>query len=176
MNINDRIDHLVHLLAEGKQRAFARAIGIRPSTLNSIVGPLHRDPSYKVLKKVVDAYPNINLDWLIREEGEPFLSQYQKEDELLALYNKVLESTFLAGNIKLLREHAHESQESFARIFGITRDNVASYERGSKPDLPLIIQIVKYFHIDLDDLVSLDLKEHSNILKKNISNSDRLEE
>lgn len=173
MNINDRIDHLVHMLAEGKQRAFSRAIGIRPSTLNSIVGPLRRDPSFKVLKMIVDAYPNIDVNWLIRGEGDPFISQYHKEDKLLALYNKVLESTFLAGNLKLLREHAHESQESFARIFGITRDNVASYERGSKPDLPLIIQIVKHFHISIEDFISKNLERHSDVFGETQCNEEK---
>jgi DNA-binding XRE family transcriptional regulator len=173
MNINDRINHLVHLLAEGKQRAFARAIGIRPSTLNSIVGPLRRDPSFKVLRMIVDAYPNIGLNWLIRGEGEPLLNDYRKEDELLALYNQIQESTFLAGNLKLLREQAHESQESFARILGITRDNVASYERGSKPDLPLIIQIVKYFHISIEDFISKDLKRHSDVFGETQWNEEK---
>lgn len=166
MSINERIIHLINLLAEGKQRAFARTIGIRPSTLNSIVGPLHRDPSFKVLKKITDTYSKINLNWLIKEEGEPFLSDYQKEEELLSLYNKINSSIFLSGNLRLLREYIHESQSSFAHIFGITRDNIASYERGSKPDLSLTIQIVKHFHISLDDFISHDLKEHPEILEK----------
>ena len=166
MSINERIIHLITLLAKGKQRAFAKIIGVQPSTLNTIVGPLKRDPSFVVLKKIADAYPNINLYWLIKGVGEPLVSDYEKEEELLSLYDKIAGSTFLSGNLKLLRESVHESQESFARILGITRDNVASYERGSKPDLSLIIRIVKYFHISLADFIIKNLKEHPEVLAK----------
>jgi transcriptional regulator with XRE-family HTH domain len=166
MNINERIKHLVPLTTGGKQRVFARKTGVGHTTLNGIVGSRQSDPSFSTLKKICDAHPSLNNHWLIKEEGEPFLSDYQKEEELLSLYNKIHNSTFLSGNLKLLREHIHESQGSFARIFGISRDNIASYERGSKPDLPLIIQIVKHFHIHLDDFISRDLKEHPEILEK----------
>ncbi len=166
MSINDRIKHLMDITTNGNQRAFARSVDVSVNTIRDIIGPRRSNPSFTILKKIIDAFPYLNLQWLMKEEGEPFLSQYQKEDELLTLYNKVQESTFLAGNLKLLREHAHESQESFAQIFGITRDNVASYERGSKPDLPLIIRIVKHFHMSLENFISNDIKEHANIPEK----------
>ncbi len=173
-SINERIIHLITLLAKGNQRAFARTIGVEPSTLNSIVGTRRREPSFKILKKITDTYPNINLNWLIREEGKPLLSDYQEEEELLSLYNKINNSIFLSSNLKTLREHINEGQGSFARIFGKSRDNIASYERGSKPDLPVIIQIVKYFHISLEDFISNDLKEHPEILEKiSVPDSDK---
>jgi transcriptional regulator with XRE-family HTH domain len=161
------------ITTNGNQRAFARNVNVSVNTIRDIIGPRRSNPSFTILKKIIDAFPHLNIQWLMKEEGEPFLSQYQKEDELLALYSKVQESTVLAGNLKVLREHAHESQESFARIFGITRDNVASYERGSKPDLPLIIQIVKYFHISIEDFISKDLKRHSDVFGETQWNEEK---
>ncbi len=166
MSINDRIKVLIDLLANGRQNIFAEATDLKTTTINGIVGPRQSEPSFSTLKSIADAYPNINLYWLIKGEGEPLVSDYEKEEELVLLYDKIAGGTFLSGNLKLLRESVHESQESFARILGITRDNVASYERGSKPDLPLIIRIVKYFHISLEDFITKNLKEHPEVLKK----------
>ncbi|MGV8093506.1 MAG: helix-turn-helix transcriptional regulator [Mangrovibacterium sp.] len=154
------------LTTGGNQRAFARKTGISVNTLRDIVGPRKSIPSFTKLKRIIDSLPTLNIHWFMKEEGEPFLSDYQKEEELLSLYNKINNSIFLSSNLKTLREHINEGQGTFARIFGKSRDNIASYERGSKPDLPLIIQIVKHFHISLEDFISNDLKEHPEILEK----------
>ncbi len=166
MNINDRIRHLMDLTTEGNQRAFARNIGISVNTLRDMIGPRRSNPSFTTLESIIDTFPHLNIHWLMKGEGEPFLSDYQKEEEFLTLYNKIKNSAFLSGNLKLLREHVSESQESFAHLLGIKRDNIASYERGSRPDVPLIIQIVKHFHISLEDFISTDLKLHPEILEK----------
>ena len=166
MDINDRIKHLMNLATGGNQRAFARAIDISVNTLRDIIGPRKSNPSFTTLKRIIDAFPNLNLHWLMKEEGDPFITDYQKEDELLLLHNKISSSIYLSSNLKFLRESVKESQDSFAQIIGVSRDNIASYERGSKPDLPLIIRIVKYFHISLENFISIDIKKHPEILKE----------
>ena len=79
---------------------------------------------------------------------------------------KIRNSTYLCSNLKLVRNHLHLSQDSFARIFGVTRDTAASYERGFKPKIPLLKNFMDYFNTPLDELTSCDLKEHPEILKK----------
>lgn len=62
-------------------------------------------------------------------------------------------------NILYLRQLTGESQEIFGQRFGLTRDNIASYERGSEPKLEAIVKIVNYFHITIDLFVNTNLAE-----------------
>jgi transcriptional regulator with XRE-family HTH domain len=175
MTINDRIRILIDKLAKGKQNAFAETTGIKTPTINGIVGPRQSEPSFSTLKKIVDSYPIINLNWLIKEEGEPFLKPLPEKESLsdteLKLRSKdslakIKNSAFLTGNLKRLREHVQMTQSSFGKIFNMTRDQVASCERGFKPGLSFLIDIENYFHISFDELIAIDLKEHPEILKK----------
>ena len=174
MSINERIKIIINLTCE-RQNIFARSIGMPASTLNTIVGPLNRDPTFSTLKKIIDAHPTINLSWLMKDEGMPFLEpanrlEKSKEAKLNSLYNdsltRISQSIFLSANLRLLREHIQITQDAFAKILGITRNMIASYERGVKPKLPFLIDIENYFHISLEELISLDLKEHPEIIEK----------
>lgn len=49
-------------------------------------------------------------------------------------------------------------QSDLAKLLNVSRDNVASYERGSTPKLDVVVRIVSTFHIDLKDLVEKDLE------------------
>jgi transcriptional regulator with XRE-family HTH domain len=64
----------------------------------------------------------------------------------------------LAKNIKFLRIREKLSQEQFAVKIGLNRGNIASYEKGTaEPSITNILKIVKYFNIDLVELVEYDL-------------------
>lgn len=60
----------------------------------------------------------------------------------------------IKSNIKFLRESKGMKQSEFAKLFGLSRDNIASYERGTEPKLKVILQIVNFFHISIDDFVT----------------------
>jgi transcriptional regulator with XRE-family HTH domain len=77
---------------------------------------------------------------------------------------KINHTKFLPKNLKLLRDYSDESQEAFGDIFGLTRDNIASYERGTEPKLSFLMDVAGHFHIKLDDLVSCDLNSHMDLL------------
>jgi transcriptional regulator with XRE-family HTH domain len=61
-------------------------------------------------------------------------------------------------NIRYLRETAGLSQAKFGKGFGVSRDNIASYERGSEPKMEFITKLVNFYHISVDDLFNADLK------------------
>jgi transcriptional regulator with XRE-family HTH domain len=172
MSINDRIRILIDLLANGRQNVFGDATKIKATTINGIIGKKASDPSFSTLKKIIDAYPNIDLNWLMKGEGEPLLTSDDQDcvSELVSDYkeslSKIRNSIYLCSNLKLIRIHLHKTQDSFAQIFGVTRDTIASYERGFKPKLPLLKEAMSYFGISLDELTSCDLKEHPEILEK----------
>lgn len=61
-------------------------------------------------------------------------------------------------NLKFLRAQKKLSQEQFAGEIGLNRGNIASYEKGTaEPSVKNLLSIVKYFNIDLSDIVEKDL-------------------
>ncbi|MFC3199054.1 helix-turn-helix domain-containing protein [Parapedobacter deserti] len=65
---------------------------------------------------------------------------------------------YFSKNIKFLREAQKWGQAELAKRLDVSRDNVASYERGSIPKLDVLVRIVNLFHVDLQDLVEKDLE------------------
>ncbi|MCH7400091.1 helix-turn-helix domain-containing protein [Belliella sp. DSM 107340] len=68
----------------------------------------------------------------------------------------------LRFNIKHLRVINGLTQEKMGSVLGATRDNIASYERGTEPPLYIVHKIVNYFHIGFLDLVEKDLSHYQN--------------
>lgn len=64
----------------------------------------------------------------------------------------------LSDNIKYLRVTAGATQKDFGKAFGVTRDNIASYERGSAPKIDFLKKVVNFYHMSLDELVNSNLK------------------
>lgn len=58
-----------------------------------------------------------------------------------------------------MRTHNDYTQEAFGRLFDVTRDNIASYERGSQPRLDFIIRVATRFGLTLDELVDGQLEQ-----------------
>ena len=172
MTINDRIIILISLLEDGVKRFFARAIGIPEGTLSSILGSRKSDLSFSVIKKITDAYPEINTAWLIKEEGEPLFRQKKEKLSSLGGENNLdaevpkTSFTYLSSNLKLLRTYTGITQDAFSKIFNVSRENIASYERGVEPKLSFLLHVSDYLQIKIDDLVKSDLKSHPEILKK----------
>lgn len=73
MNINERFNSIIQTLFSGNKRAFSTAIGVSPSVVENIVGKRMGKPSFEVLEKVC-AIANINVNWLVKGEGEMLLS------------------------------------------------------------------------------------------------------
>jgi transcriptional regulator with XRE-family HTH domain len=73
---------------------------------------------------------------------------------------------FLRLNIKHLRTLRGLTQPQLGEILGVSRDNIASYERGTMPPVEIIHKIVTHFHVDFLDLVEKDLSTYE---AKNVS-------
>jgi transcriptional regulator with XRE-family HTH domain len=65
--------------------------------------------------------------------------------------------SYFKQNIRYIRIHRGLNQEEFGALFKLSRDNIASYERGIEPKLDVLASIGKILHISLDDLVTTDL-------------------
>jgi hypothetical protein len=68
--VNERISNLIEKLARNKQKDFAESIGVPPPTINGIIGKRQTEPGYAILNKILEKYPNVNSDWLMKGEGE----------------------------------------------------------------------------------------------------------
>jgi transcriptional regulator with XRE-family HTH domain len=65
--------------------------------------------------------------------------------------------SYLKQNIRYLRNKKNLNQEEFGALLGLSRDNIASYERGIEPKLDVLARIGNLLHISLDDLILVDL-------------------
>lgn len=52
MDINSRFQEVIDTLFDGKQNAFAKAIGVAPSVIANVVGARKGKPSFDVLCKI----------------------------------------------------------------------------------------------------------------------------
>jgi transcriptional regulator with XRE-family HTH domain len=78
----------------------------------------------------------------------------------------------LALNIRYLRKRAGISQEALAKQLGIKRSNIAAYEiKNVEPRLRIILEIARFFKIDLKSLIQTIItdKNYDQLLSKSSS-------
>jgi transcriptional regulator with XRE-family HTH domain len=68
--INQRINFLVEHFEKGRKAAFARTAGISPQGLQELLTGRQGDPSFKVLTKILEGYPQVQTDWLVLGRGQ----------------------------------------------------------------------------------------------------------
>lgn len=72
--------------------------------------------------------------------------------------------TVLAHNIRFLRKKSKISQEELANELKIKRSNIAAYEaKNVEPRLRIILEIAKFFNVDITTLIHKRLSEDSKI-------------
>lgn len=68
----------------------------------------------------------------------------------------------LSENIRFLRDKIKASQQKVADEISITRGRYSTYEEGrSEPPVELLIKLSKYFKVNIDLLVTVDLKKYA---------------
>ncbi|WP_070730348.1 helix-turn-helix domain-containing protein [Hymenobacter lapidarius] len=68
---------MVDLFEKGKKAAFARKAGISPQGAQELLAGRKGDPSFKVLIKILEAYPQISTDWVLFGKGDMLLPEAQ---------------------------------------------------------------------------------------------------
>ncbi|WP_262147597.1 XRE family transcriptional regulator [Chryseobacterium foetidum] len=67
----------------------------------------------------------------------------------------------LSENIRFLRDRMKASQQKVADEISITRGRYSTYEEGrSEPPIELLIHLSKYFKVNIDLLITVDLKKY----------------
>lgn len=81
--INDRVMQIVTQFCNDKKSNFAQMIGVTPSVVGNITGERNGNPSFEVLQKILNAFPEINPEWLILGNG----AMLKEEQEITHLNN-----------------------------------------------------------------------------------------
>ncbi len=95
--ISQRIRTLVEYYARGRQNEFAASVGVNYGTLNTMLLDANANPTYRVLRKILETYPDVSGDWLLKGEGDmfkPMLSDYLEapSDEKYQMMEKEIRS------------------------------------------------------------------------------------
>jgi len=83
--------------------------------------------------------------------------------------------SYLSKNLKTLRTKNGFSQEQFARMFGLSKSNINSYENGVLPKIEKFIQIMDFYELDPSKFLKLDLAKHSLTRTKDFSDESEEE-
>lgn len=67
-SVSERLAQIVEA-SELSKSQFARTTGLSPQNVYDFISGRKGDPSYGVIKKILDRYPNINANWLISGSG-----------------------------------------------------------------------------------------------------------
>lgn len=122
MDINSRFQEVINTLFDGKQNAFAKAIGVAPSVIANVVGARKGKPSFDVLYKIC-ANANISEEWLLSGKGK-MLKNVHKPTEREAMPFNPSESNECKP-IPLVTERAAAGFGN--EYFSIQKDDVKDY-------------------------------------------------
>ena len=70
MSITERLQYIIEELFDGNKAAFARAIGIAPTSISNYLGKDRASkPSSDILEKIVNSVEKVNAYWLLTGKG-----------------------------------------------------------------------------------------------------------
>jgi len=89
-NITERINEIMQFF-KMKKSDFSKGIGLdNYSTIARIAAGEYK-PSYEVLNKIINSFPEINSDWLLTGKGEMLNNQSIVEEPQTEYYNVIAE-------------------------------------------------------------------------------------
>lgn len=78
MSITERLQYIIDELFDGNKAAFARIIGIAPTSISNYLGKDRASkPSSDILEKIVNAVDKVNAYWLLTGKGVAFAEDNQ---------------------------------------------------------------------------------------------------
>ncbi len=104
----NRIKSLLDYL-QINENAFSNIIGISQRTLNYYING-KRKPSFELIEKILNAYPDLSAEWLLRGEGDMYRTSnmdYEKSES----YNEELLKNFVDQTSTLLSNRDERIRE-----------------------------------------------------------------
>jgi transcriptional regulator with XRE-family HTH domain len=134
--VNQRLNILVDSFEKGKKAAFARKVGISPQAAQEILAGRQSEPSFRVLVKILESYPQVCSDWLVLGQG-PMLRDRNVQ---LAESNPTIspENLLSINEMQAQTERMQRAFQLVQRALGAVTDAALSPEQAKqlKKDFP----------------------------------------
>jgi hypothetical protein len=78
--VHQRLSFILAELANGSQADFARHIGVKSGVIGDMFGKRQNKPSFDILAKISEAYPQLRVEWLLNGTGEMLKSEAPKTE------------------------------------------------------------------------------------------------
>jgi len=86
MNVHDRLDQLIERLGKNAN-SFSQELGVSNTHIyyivkgNKTLGGKKNKPSFDLLQKITNAFPKVNIEWLVSGKGNMFHSEVELEEK-----------------------------------------------------------------------------------------------
>ncbi|MDC2304283.1 helix-turn-helix transcriptional regulator [Bacteroides stercoris] len=129
---------IVYEFGERGENAFAKKIGIPQVSLNNYTRG-RRKLRLEVIEAVIQAFPNISAEWLLRGEGDMIRESPENERERIG--RRIAET----------RKEKGLSQMQLSELTGITSKNIANIEAGKyNTEIDTLAKIAKALNCKID--------------------------
>ena len=106
MSITERLQYIIEELFDGNKAAFARTIGIAPTSISNYLGKERASkPSSDILEKIVNSVEKVNAYWLLTGKGEAFVQDNQYSTSGTSIDSPHNVSEYIAVSYTHLRAH-----------------------------------------------------------------------
>jgi transcriptional regulator with XRE-family HTH domain len=159
-SVNQRLNLIVDTFEKGKKAAFARKAGISPQGAQELLAGRKGDPSFKVLIKILESYPQIRTDWLVLGKGKmlrPVWEDYMGSGEFQGLY----------VSPETLREKAYEYGEVDKRLEeqeNAIKEIAETLAENSTPEIASRLKKVLARISDTEGIVLMLYPDHRNMI------------
>jgi hypothetical protein len=116
-SVTQRLNLLVETFEKGVKSSFANRIGISQQGAHDLLGSRKGGPSFKVLTKILENYPQIRMEWLLlgrgpmlQQEGTPTIEEAKAE--LAAEVRQRYITGYTTANAEYLRRTYHFGEEA----------------------------------------------------------------
>ncbi len=129
---------IIYEFGERGENAFAKKIGIPQVSLNNYTRG-RRKLRLEVIEAVIQAFPNISAEWLLRGEGDMIRESPENERERIG--RRIAET----------RKEKGLSQMQLSELTGITSKNIANIEAGKyNTEIDTLAKIAKALNCKID--------------------------